>query len=120
MGQPIGQQFNATSGNVAAAVAAATIPAVAGKLACLAGIDVTAAGATAAAVVTLTITGVKGGPLNFTYTAPAGATLPCPNLQATFDPPLEASSNNVQIVVSLPSLGAGNTNATVNARGLYL
>jgi hypothetical protein len=120
MGQPVGQQFNASSGNVAAAVAAATIPAAIGKLACLAGIDVTAAGATAAAVVTLTITGVKGGPLSYTYAAPAGATLQGPTLQATFDPPLEASAQNVAIVVSLPSLGAGNTNATVNARGLYL
>jgi hypothetical protein len=36
----------------------------------------------------------------------------------TFDPPLEASAQNVAIVVSLPSLGAGNTNTTVNARGL--
>lgn len=120
MGQPVGQQFNATSGNVAAGVAAATIPAAIGKLACLAGMDVTAGGATAAAVVILTITGVKGGPLNYTYTVPAGATLPCPNLQVNFDPPLEASAQNVAIVVSLPSLGAGNTNTTVNARGLYL
>lgn len=120
MGQPVGQQFNASSGNVAAGVAAATIPAAIAKLACLAGIDVTAAGATAAAVVTLTITGVKGGPLSYTYAAPAGATLQGPTLQMTFDPPLEASSQNVAIVVSLPSLGAGNTNTTVNARGLYL
>lgn len=120
MGAPVGLQFNATSGNVAAAVAAATIPAAAGKLACLAGIDVTASGATAAAVVTLTITGVKNGPLSYTYTAPAGATLAAPDLSRTFDPPLEASAQNVAIVVSLPSLGAGNTNATVNARGLYL
>jgi hypothetical protein len=120
MGQPVGQQFNASSGNVAAATAAATIPAVLGKLACLAGIDVTAAGATAAAVVTLTITGVKGGPLNYTYATPAGATIQGPTLQVNFDPPLEASALNTAIVVSLPTLGAGNTNTTVNARGLYL
>jgi hypothetical protein len=43
-----------------------------------------------------------------------------PQPSRTFDPPLEASAQNVAIVVSLPSLGAGNTNTTVNARGLYL
>lgn len=120
MGQPVGQQFNASSGNVAAAIAAATIPAAIGKLACLAGFDFSAAGATAAAVVTVTITGCKGGPLSYTYAAPAGATLQGPLLQVPFDPPLEASSLNTAIVVSAPSLGAGNTNATLNAYGLYL
>lgn len=120
MGTPVGSQFNASSGNVAAAVANATIPAAIGKLACLAGIDVTAAGATAAAVVVMTVTGVKGGPLSYVYVAPAGVTLQAPVFEVTFDPPLEASAQNVAIVVSLPSLGAGNTNAAVNARGLYL
>lgn len=117
MGVSVGTPVQASSGNVAAAVAAATLPAVLNKTNFLSGFDVTSAGATAAAVVNLTITGLLGGTRSYVYTAVAGATLANPNLVVNFDPPLPASGPNVAIVVSLPSLGAGNTNACVNAEG---
>jgi hypothetical protein len=104
-------------GNVAAAVATATLPAVLNKTNFLSGFDVTSGGATAAGVVTLTITGLLGGTRSYAYTAVAGATLANPNLILYFDPPLQASGPNVAIVVSMPSLGAGNTNTCVNAQG---
>jgi hypothetical protein len=110
-------QVAASSGNVAAAVATATLPAVAGKTNYLSGFDVSAAGATAAAVVLLTVTGVVDGPLTYVYTAPAGATVAAAPLRGTFNPPLPASAPNTAIAVSLPSLGTGNTNAAVNAYG---
>src|SRR5262249_31577165 len=47
-----------SSGNVAAATATATLPAAAGKTTWIEGFDVTAAGATAASIVQMTITGL--------------------------------------------------------------
>lgn len=35
----------------------------------------------------------------------------------TFNPPLASSAKNTNIVVSVPSLGTGNTNSTVVAHG---
>jgi hypothetical protein len=110
----------ASSGNVAAAVATATIPAVAGKTAYITGFDITGAGATAGSVVNPTITGLLGGTSTYTLTVATGATTANPVLSVSFQPPLPASAVNTAIVVSCPSLGAGNTNNTVNAYGYYL
>lgn len=109
--------LQANSGNVAAAAATATLAAVAAKTNYLSGFQFSYAGATAASVVTGTVTGLLGGTMSFTITVPAGATLSGPNYVASFNPPLPASAANVAIVVSVPSLGAGNTNATVSAQG---
>lgn len=117
MGVSVGTAVQASSGNVAAAVATATLPAVLNKMNYLSGFDVTSSGATAASVVSLTITGLLGGTRTYTYTAVAGVTLSNPALILYFDPPLQASGPNVAIVVSMPSLGAGNTNTCVNAEG---
>jgi hypothetical protein len=110
---------SSSSGNQANASAAATLAAVAGKTNFLTGFDVTAAGATAAGVVTGTITGVLGGTRSFTFAVPAGATVAATPLVVEFLHPLQASAVNTAIVVTLPALGAGNTNATVNAQGFY-
>jgi hypothetical protein len=55
--------INASSGSVANSVATATLPAVAGKTNFLSGLDVTGSGASAASVITGTISGIVGGPL---------------------------------------------------------
>lgn len=112
-----GSVTSASSGNVAAATATATLAAAAGKTNYLSGFEITSAGSTAAAVVTVTITGLLGGTASYTYTTVAGATLPNAPLTVTFSPPLAASAVNTAIVLSMPSLGAGNTNATVVAHG---
>lgn len=115
---PVGAtQITATSGSVAAGVAAATLAAATAKSTYITGLSVTAAGATAAAAVSLTITGVVGGPLTYVFTAPAGVGVPAPSLNLNFTPPLKSSAVNTAIVVSLPSLGSGNTAAAVNAYG---
>src|SRR5690242_11450606 len=112
--------ITADSGNVAAASAAATLAAAAGVTTYISGFLITASGATAASVVTGTITGVITGTLHFTYVAVAGATTACQPLSVEFPYPIPASAVNTAIVVTLPSLGSGNTNATVSAFGFQL
>jgi len=121
VGQPVGAQ----SGNVAAAAAVATLQAVPNRKTYLCGFHATAAGATAGVAVNLTVTGldpvqIPGGQLNYVFTAPTGATVSAEPLVVAFDPPLPASAVNVPIVVTLPSLGAGNTNACVVAHGFHI
>ena len=109
-----------SSGNVAAAAATATIPAVPGKTAYLCRWDLTSSGSTAATVVVGTVTGLSGGTLSYPYVSVAGATTQNAQFLTNYAPLcLPASGLNVAIVVSFPSLGAGNTNAAVNAYGFY-
>lgn len=110
-------QLSASSGNVAAASAVATLAGVAAKTTYIAGFSITAGGATGAALVSATVVGVISGTQTYTFATPAGATLGATPLFIRFDPPLPASAANTAIVVTLPSLGTGNTNACVNAWG---
>lgn len=117
---PIGAtQTAASSGNVAAAVAAATLAAVAGRLNYITGFAITGSGATAGLPVIVTITGLLGGTQSYIYTAAAGVLVANATLNINFPTPLPASAVNTAIVVSCPSLGAGNTNNTANAWGYY-
>jgi hypothetical protein len=113
-----GTAVGASSGNVANASAAATLAAVAAKTNYITGFTITAAGATAASVVTATVTGLLGGTQSFTFSVPAGATVGATPLLYNFIPPHPASAVNTAITVTLPALGAGNTNAAVNVRGI--
>ena len=115
-----GQMLSASSGNVAAATATATLAATQGYLNRICGFQITSSGSTGAAVVSPTVTGIKGGTMTFTYTTVAGATLANAPLTVAFSPCLPATGPNVAIAVALPSLGAGNTNATVSAQGYQL
>lgn len=112
--------ITANSGNVAAATATATLAAAAGKTTYICGFTITSTGSTAAAVVNPTVTGTVTGTLTFTYASVAGATLANQPLVVPYNPCVPASAVNTAIVVSMPSLGAGNTNATVNAWGFQL
>lgn len=110
----------AGSGNVANAVAAATIPAVAGKTAYITGFDIQGAGATAGLVVNPTMAGVISGTKTFVYAAAAGALVANQALSRCFNPPIPASAVNTAITISCPALGAGNTANTVNIYGYYI
>jgi hypothetical protein len=110
----------ATSGNVANAIATATIPAVVGKTAFISGFTISGAGATAALVVNPTVTGIISGTKTYTYAAVAGVGLINQVLDVQFCPPIPASAVNTAIAVACPALGAGNTNNTVNAYGFYI
>lgn len=111
----------ASSGNVAAGVATATLPAGgANVMTYLSGFEFTGAGATAGSIVALTVTGVIGGTMTYNIPVPTGATVSIPPLVVEFNPPLQASALNTAISVSVGSLGAGNTNSAVCAHGYQL
>lgn len=117
---PSGPQVLGASGNVANASAVATLAGAAGKTTYIAGFECTGAGATAAAVVNLTITGLLGGTFTYTFVFPAGVTALATPLLVPFETPLQASATNTAIVVTLPAGGAGNTNASCNAHGFQI
>jgi hypothetical protein len=110
---------HAASGNVANASAAATIPAVAGKRAYVTGFEITAGGATAAALVDAALSGILGGTATYTFGAPAGAAVQAVPLIVKFQMPIPASAINTAIAITLPALGAGNTKAAVAIHGFY-
>lgn len=110
----------ASSGNVAAAVAAAALPAVAAKTNYITGFEATGSGATLGSVVTLTVTGTISTTLSYTISAIAGVLLGNTPLIVQFPVAIPASAVNTAITVSMPSLGMGNTNATVVAHGYVL
>jgi hypothetical protein len=109
--------LNEASGNVAAAAATATLPATAGAMNWLFGFDVFGGGATAASVITCTVSNLPGGTASFSLVIPAGVTTAIAPLNIRFPEPIPASAINTAIAVSCPSFGSGNTNATVNAYG---
>lgn len=115
--QPHAFPVTAASGNVAAAPAIATLPGTPGLTTFISGFEITASGATAASCVNATVAGVVSGSLTYSFCAPAGATAEAPPLIVNFNPPIPAASVNTAIIVTLPSLGAGNTNATVVTHG---
>jgi hypothetical protein len=99
---------------------AASLAAAAGKMTFIEGFDITGGGATAASVIEVTVTGVAAGTLKYELNILAGATGPM-NAQGGFSlrfpEPLPATGVNTAIVVTAPSFGAGNTNASVVAYG---
>jgi hypothetical protein len=114
-------QVVGSSGVVAAAGSAvATLTSAAGRLAYLTGLAVSGLGATAASVAAITITGLLGGTVNFGYPVPAGVGVAGPPMSLSFVPPLQASGPNVNIVVTVASLGAGNTAVAAMAQGYLI
>jgi hypothetical protein len=109
-------RINASSGNVAAATATATLPAIATKTNYLTQVDINGGGATAASIINCTITGLVGGTATYPFAVLTGAAVGN-SLSIKLPAPLPASAINVAIVASCPSFGAGNTNAAVNAYG---
>lgn len=112
--------LNATSGNVANGAAVATIGPAAGQFTWVTGFEITAAGATAASVVTASLTGLAGANSFYTYAVPAGVTTQGPILVVEFAKPVRSSAVNTAITLTLPALGAGNTNAVVNLHGFTM
>lgn len=112
-----GTPVMASSGNVANATATATLPATAGVTNFITGFSITFAGATAASVVVATVTGLLGGTMSYVIAVPAGATVGGQPVAVDLAVPHPASAPNTAITLTLPALGAGNTNAAVGIRG---
>jgi hypothetical protein len=110
-------ELNGSSGDVANAAATVTFVAVAGKTNYLTGFELVATGATAAATVLVTITGLLGGTLTFPFVFPAGAGVAATPLVVAFRRPIPASAVNQAIVVNCPASGAGGLHCVVNAQG---
>jgi hypothetical protein len=109
----------AASGNVANSSAVATLSGVSGKTTYITGFEICSNGSTLGSTVNPTVTGTVTGTLTYTYQVPVLSGLPHPLIIA-FPLPIPASATNTSIVVTLPALGSGNTNATVVAHGFTL
>lgn len=106
------------SGLAANATATATLVAGgSGKRTWVTKVVVSGGGATAAALVNLTITGLTGGTRTYTIGVPAGATVGLAPIVLDFDGGFPASADNTPIVATLDAFGAGNTAARVNIFG---
>lgn len=101
---------------VAAAANNQTLAGAAGLRTFISGFAISGGGATAASVISVSITGLTN-PLAFDIPVPAGATLGITPLVVQFTPPLPASADNTAIVVTVPSFGVGNTKASASAWG---
>lgn len=112
--------LTATSGNVANASAVATLTAVAGKTTYICGFDMSGSGATAGQIVVGTITGTIGGSLSYVFTSSTGVLAGDTGVFRDFASCIPASAISTPIVVTLPALGTGNTNAVANAHGYQL
>lgn len=112
--------LHASSGNVANASAVATLAGAAGQTTYCTGFEITSGGATAAALVVATLAGVLGGTQSFIVGAVAGAALQNTPLTVEFNMPIPASAVNTAITLTLPALGAGNTNAAVTIHGFRI
>lgn len=117
----LGRTYVTASATAAAGVATATLPAVAGKLLFILGFNISGLGATVGLGVAPTVTGIISGTQTYAYAGVTGATLPNNTLAVSFGAQgIPASGANTAIVVSCPSLGAGNTANSVNVWGYYL
>jgi hypothetical protein len=113
-------KITASSGNVAAATATATLAASGGLMNYICGLNISGGGATGASVISPTLTGLNGGTITFSIGVVAGATLGTPMFFVHFYPCQQATALNTAITLSVPSFGAGNTNATANIWGYRL
>ena len=109
-----------SSGNIANATAAASLPAVANKTNYIVGLDVTGSGATAGLPVQVPVTGAASGTMTYTYSAAAGVLVENVPLSIQFQYPIPATATNQAITVSCPALGAGNTSNNVNVYGFVI
>lgn len=109
-----------SSGNVAASTATASLAASSGHTTYIAGFHITSSGSTSAAIVNVTVAGVIGGTMTFNYGTAAGATTLNAPLVVDFPYPVAAFAVGAPITVSMPSLGAGNTNAAIVAYGFTI
>lgn len=115
------ESVNDTTGNKAAASGTATLAHDGKKTLFVTGFEVTGGGATAASVIQVTLAGLANGK-TFTYDipVPAGVTGGISPLVVDFPVPIPANDLNTDIVLTIPSFGAGNTNACANLHGFKI
>lgn len=112
MAEYVGPAFSYSSGNVAAATATATAAAPTFGSWIVTGFEVTGGGATAGSIINGTITGLVGGTMTFSVPVIAGVLLGITPIKWDFPGGLRGNPATA-IVLSVPTFGAGNTNAAV-------
>jgi hypothetical protein len=117
---PLGATPVHASAAVANATATASLPGVASKTTYCAGVVITGGGATAAALVTAVLSGLKGGSASFVVGVGANPAAANEPLVMQFRPPIPASNVNVAIDLNVPAYGAGNTASTATLYGFQL
>lgn len=114
----VNQTPASTSSSGANAALAPAIGGGAGLMAFVQSITITGLGATVAAQVTATLTGLLGGTISYPLTVPAGATVPITNVFDGFGSlGIQASAVATAITLNLPAFGAGNTLAEAALNG---
>jgi hypothetical protein len=103
LGTDVGASATAAAGALAPAIAG-----VAGLTNFLTGFEVTGGGATGAAALDVTITGLLDGTLHYAVEVPVGAGLAIAPVVVEFVRPRPASAVNTAITLNVPSFGAGN------------
>jgi|SRR5262245_11055805 len=112
--------LSGASGTQANTNAVATLAAAANVTTYVCGFTLSSTGSTAASVVSPTLTGIIGGTHTYTYASVAGVTLANQTVVVNFPRCVPASAVNTAIVLTLPALGAGSTNATSTIWGYRL
>jgi hypothetical protein len=112
----------ATSGLVSNASAVATLTGVASRTMYITGFQCTPGSATAAAAVSIVVSGLITGSNTMTaYATNATTFVPAPvPTVVTYPVPVPASAANTSIVVTMGAVGAGGTTAVCNAQGFTL
>jgi FAD/FMN-containing dehydrogenase len=105
------------SATAAAGVITLTIPATAAAYSYVTALTITGLGATAGSGVTATLSGLAAGNMSFVVAVPAGVLVGATPLVVPFPEPLQSTSQNVAIVLTVPSFGAGNTLAAATLHG---
>lgn len=108
-------QVTVTATGGANAAVVATMPAVPGWVNVIQGYDITGTGATAAALVDITISGLAVA-VSHKAAVPAGVTV-LTERNVRFPRGLQATGANTAVSVTLPALGLGSLSATVNVYG---
>lgn len=121
-GFPYGGALTASSGDVAAAVATATLAAPTLGQWAITGLEINGAYATAGSVVVCTVTGIVNGTM--TIDVPVGLiamTAGVPQAPITYSWPIALLANpTTAVVFSCPSFGSGATHSSINIHGVLL
>jgi Na+/phosphate symporter len=114
---PAGAVQETAQATAAASVNTATLAAAVGHNTYLVGFQITGGGASSAAVVACTITGLQGGTITIDVAIPGTATSQVGPVNPPLSLPLISNGQNQAVAVSCPSFGTGNTTAAVSAEG---
>lgn len=101
----------------AATATTVTQAASAGKTNYCTGFEITGLGATGASGIAVTLSSGGTTIANYTFAVPAGVTVGCTPLVVTFNPPLVGLAAGQNMILTVPSFGAGNTAASVTMHG---